>query len=98
MATNDETIAARRGVVPVRPPQVTDEELERRFSYHAPSGQAVQRHTDTREEVYYLAQRLNELLPDGREKALALTKLEEVGFHAQSAIARSRELHDEAAG
>ncbi len=37
-----------------------------------------------------LARILNKLCPEGRELALAITKLEEVSFWAQASISRSR--------
>jgi len=75
--------------------QFSEGEIRRRFGYVAPSGQAIERHQDVRALLLDLAHDLNELLPDGREKALAFTKLEEVGFHSHSAIARNPELHDQ---
>jgi hypothetical protein len=65
-------------------------DLYHRFAYHPPSRDDVrQNHELVRAECYRLAQILD-ALPDGREKALALTKIEEVMFWANAAIARNQ--------
>ena len=66
-----------------------EEELERRFSHHEPSEEKALLHTGIRIKVMYLARKIDECVPDGREKSLAMTKLEEVMFWANAAIARS---------
>lgn len=64
-------------------------DIDNRFSYHPPkdSGRAKQ-HEDARNTVSAVATTLNSMLPEGREKALAITKLEEALFWANAAIAR----------
>lgn len=65
-------------------------DLEHRFAFHAASRQEkADEHASARQGCRQLADRLNELLPEGREKSLAITKLEEVMFWANAAIARS---------
>lgn len=65
-------------------------DIEHRFAFHAASRQEkADEHTSARQGCRQLADRLNELLPEGREKSLAITKLEEVMFWANAAIARS---------
>jgi hypothetical protein len=64
-------------------------DIENRFNYHAPSGDSVVRHEMIRSDCRALAHRLNADLPASREKALALTKLEEAMFWANAAIARN---------
>ncbi|MGE9695928.1 DUF7681 family protein [Streptomyces sp. CH6] len=64
-------------------------ELAHRFNYHPPQTPAVARaHAAVREQCTQLAGFLGSTLPEGREKALAVTKLEEVLFWANAAIAR----------
>lgn len=58
------------------------------FTYHAPKGDQVQRYALLRAEAYNLAVEITELCPPGRERSLALTKLEEAVFFANAAIAR----------
>jgi hypothetical protein len=58
------------------------------FTYHAPKGDQVQRYATLRAYAYELAVLVSDLTPPGRERALALTKLEEAVFFANAAIAR----------
>lgn len=77
-----------------RPQDISDEEIERRFTYHPPSGPAKGLHVVLRTETRTFARRLRHLLPAGREKSLAFTALEEASFWAHAAIARDPSLHD----
>lgn len=63
-------------------------ELSNRFEYHPQSDAKVQDHQFVRDEFWYLADKLNQLLPEGREKSLVMTSLEEGMFWANAAIAR----------
>ena len=47
-------------------------------------------HQKVRETLYEAASTLNLMLPNGREKSLAITKLEEAMFFANAAIARNQ--------
>ncbi|ONK10369.1 hypothetical protein [Streptomyces sp. MP131-18] len=65
-------------------------DIEHRFAFHAASRQEKRdEHTSARQAIRQAADRINELCPDGREKALAIIKLEEAMFWANAAIARS---------
>lgn len=65
------------------------EDLEKRFTYHPPKeGQAV-KYEEIRREAKNLARIIVNLTPESREQSLALTKLEEVVFWANAAIARN---------
>lgn len=65
-------------------------DISNRFAYHAPADDEKRmRHADMRSRCGALAQELNVVLPEGREKSLAITKLEEVMFWSNAAIARS---------
>ena len=68
---------------------MADSELDKRFNYHAPTGDKVGRHGSIRGECLALAYTLTALVPPGRELAVALTKLEEVMFWANAGIARN---------
>lgn len=63
-------------------------DLDNRFDYHRPEGPTIYRHEGVRENCKDLAIWLNSTLPEGREKSLAITKLEEVMFWSNAAIAR----------
>jgi hypothetical protein len=64
-------------------------DLENRFMYHPPKTEVIKRqHESVRNTVHAVAKLMDQALPDGREKALAITKLEEAMFWANAAIAR----------
>lgn len=65
-------------------------DLETRFTYHQPVCDLTRdAHGAIRMWCAELASRINAVCPEGREKALAMTKLEEVMFWANGSIARS---------
>jgi hypothetical protein len=69
---------------------VDPKDIEHRFAFHAASTQEKRdEHTSVRQQCRQLADSLNEALPEGREKAVVMTKLEEVMFWANAAIARA---------
>lgn len=63
-------------------------DLDNRFDYHRPNEARAQLHERTRGACRVLAEHFNRALPEGREKSLAVTKLEEAMFWANAAIAR----------
>jgi hypothetical protein len=66
-------------------------DIEHRFAFHPADTQRRQLvHGDVRRLCLDLAERLNDLLPEGREKSLAVTNLEQVMFWANAAVARAR--------
>jgi hypothetical protein len=67
---------------------MTAEELRTRFTYHAPHGDQPERYQQLRDMGLSIAELIVDLTPDHREQAIALTKLEEVIFWANAAIAR----------
>lgn len=67
-------------------------DLEHRFAFHPAATQEKRdEHTSIRQACHEAAKRINELAPDGREKALAITKLEEAMMWANAAVARQKE-------
>lgn len=65
-------------------------DIEHRFAFHAaPTQEKRDEHTSVRQNCRALADFINEHVPEGREKALAITHLEEVMMWANAAIARA---------
>ena len=63
-------------------------EIETRFTYHAPKGSQPKRYEDIRANGKLMAQLIVGSCPECRETALALTKIEEAVMWANAAIAR----------
>ncbi len=65
-------------------------DIDNRFAFHPASTEEKRNeHTSIREHCRELASFINEKVPEGREKSLAITHLEEVMFWANAAIART---------
>lgn len=65
-------------------------DLDNRFAYHAPRDEETKdAHARVRGMCGNLAFELNKLVPEGREKALAVTHLEEVMMWSNAGIARA---------
>ena len=65
------------------------EDIDNRFTYHPPSADQITVYGEIRDRARDFAHYLNATLPESREKALSLTKLEEAVMHANSCIARN---------
>jgi hypothetical protein len=66
------------------------DDIANRFAFHAATTEEKRdAHTSVRQNCRALADFLNEKLPEGREKALAMTHLEEVMLWGNAAIARN---------
>lgn len=64
-------------------------DLDNRFDYHAPDESKQLNHGNVRRRLRRVADDLNVLLPESREKSIVMTKLEEAMFWANAAIARN---------
>jgi hypothetical protein len=71
--------------------QIDAAEIDKRFDHHPPGDKKVPLHEEVRSVYKDAAGDLADLLPESREKSLAITALEESGFWAQAAIARNIE-------
>lgn len=68
---------------------MTNNDIEKNFSYHAPKEGQPERYERIRYKAKMLAAYINEYCPDSREKSLAFTKIEEAVMWANAAIARN---------
>jgi hypothetical protein len=66
------------------------DEIERRFTYQRPNHETAPMHERVNELTKGLAHALDVLLPEGREKACALTALQETRMWANAAIATDK--------
>lgn len=79
---------------------MTTDNLDHRFNYHQPSSQGiVSQHANTRDRCLKLAQYVDSVIPNSREKSLAITHIEEAMFWTNAGIARinnygRRPVHD----
>ncbi|QBJ00232.1 hypothetical protein SEA_PHARAOH_43 [Mycobacterium phage Pharaoh] len=65
-------------------------EIRHRFAFHAATTPEKQNeHASVRAAIGSTAEYVDANVPEGREKALAITKLEEAMFWANAAIARN---------
>lgn len=62
------------------------------FAYHRATPDQGQRYEENREDCRVVALRLRQRCPPSRELSIAITKLEEVMFWANAAIARNEKL------
>lgn len=70
------------------PPRLTpQEDLDNRFTYHPPKPGQAEKYEALRSKGKELAELINELVPDSREKSLALTQLQNATMWANAAIA-----------
>jgi len=67
-------------------------EIDRRFTYSKPDAERAVLHEQVTERTRNLAHWLNDVLPEGREKSLAITHLEDVRMRANQAIATQVDL------
>lgn len=68
--------------------EIDQNEIQTRFTYHPPRDEMVGKFGKIRAEAKQLAESINFLCPDSREKSLAITKIEEAVMWANAAIAR----------
>jgi len=73
---------------------MNNHQIENAFVYHPPKDGQAAKYADIRKMAKELAYMIDELVPDSREKSLAMTKLEECVMWANAGIARN-EVPDE---
>jgi len=67
---------------------MTQNDIDNRFKYHAPKEGQPEKYTVIRNKAKELAEMVNDLCPESREKSLAITSLEECSMWANASIAR----------
>ena len=68
---------------------IPQDQIDNNFRYHPPKpGQQV-KYERLRAWAKGMAEQINELCPDSREKSLAMTNLEQAVFWANASIARN---------
>lgn len=66
-----------------------DERIENNFTYHPPKEGQPEKYQKIRNKAKELAYLLKDLVPESRERYLAMTKLEECSMWANAGIARN---------
>ena len=64
--------------------------IDNRFKYHIPNAEDIDYYMRIRSTTKVLAIIINDLCPEGREKSLAITKIEEAVMWANASIARDQ--------
>lgn len=64
-------------------------QIENNFKYHKADETKGKMHDEIRSALKEVANKVDEICPNSREKSLALTKLEEAMMWANAAIARN---------
>ena len=70
--------------------------IENAFTYHPPKYGQPEKYSIIRKQAMGLAYLIDEIVPDSREKSLAITKLEECVMWANAGIARNEVEHENA--
>ena len=65
------------------------DDLHNRFVYHNANPNQTQKMENIRKNFLALAELLNEMCPEGREKSLSITSLEQAQFWANASIVRN---------
>ena len=64
-------------------------DLANRFTYHPPTEETKAIYPQIRQAGLTMASLIDSLVPDCREKSLAVTKIEEAVMHANAGVARN---------
>ncbi len=64
-------------------------QIDNNFKYHAPKAGQPEIYEEIRNKAKELVMLINERAPDGREKSLAITNIEQAVMWANAGIARS---------
>ena len=67
---------------------MNQDQIDNNFKYHAPKAGQPEIYEEIRNKAKELAMLINERAPDGREKSLAVTNIEQAVMWANAGIAR----------
>lgn len=70
---------------------ITNDEIRNRVNYHAPSPSGVERHKRLSEAAEAFIAIIRDVVPPGREQALAFTNAEQAKMWASAGVARNPE-------
>ena len=70
---------------------LSKDEIEKRVTHHSPSEEGVLRHKRLSDAASAILSVIESVVPDGREKSLAITKIEEAKMWASAGVARNPE-------
>lgn len=73
----------------MRSKSVPEQDIENRFTYHKPNCDQAEIYPKIREKAKEFACLIKQFVPESREQALALTKLEETVMWANAGISRN---------
>lgn len=76
---------------------IGETELTNRFGYHRATAESAPKHVEVQEIMLDTAIALDNLIPDGRDKATCMTKLQEAMHWANSAIVMENDVDLETA-
>lgn len=68
---------------------ITQEDIDKRFTYHSPKGNQPERYVAIRNKAQELAELILNTTPSSREQSLAITELEMTVMWANASIARN---------
>lgn len=66
-------------------------EIRERMNYHAPTPEAAEAHRELSTALERALLAIDRIVPPGREKSVAVTKIEEAKFWASAGVARKME-------
>jgi len=83
------TVCKKRAIIQLKGDSMSNEQMiEHNFKYHAPKPGQPEIYQEIRQMAKELAYLIELRVPEGREKALAFTKLEEAVMWSNAGIAR----------
>lgn len=72
---------------------LSEEEIHKRVTYHAPTELAKVQHARLSEATADYLRAIDDCVPDGREKSLAITNVEQAKMWASAGVARNQDKH-----